>query len=30
MLCSSGIPEGLLIAATPVPGEFIMSDAVAV
>lgn len=30
MLCSPGIPEGLLIAATLVPEEFIMTDVVVV
>lgn len=30
MLCSPGIPEGLLIAATPVPEEFITMNVVAV
>lgn len=29
MPCSPGIPEGLLIAATLVPEEFIMIDVVA-
>lgn len=30
MPCSPGIPEGLLIAATLVPEEFIMTDVVVV